>query len=132
MAGDPVRRDRVASAYAESRLLALTVERSAAARRPGPAGSITKISKAHSNQALQEVAIELRGAAGQAWAEGDAEAAGFVRELLRTRANSIEGGTSEIQRNIVGERVLGLPAEPDPYKGLPWKDVPRSGPPPRA
>jgi alkylation response protein AidB-like acyl-CoA dehydrogenase len=125
VAADPVRRDRVLSAYVESRLLALTVERSAAARQPGPAGSVTKISKAHSNQSLQEVAICLRGAAGQAWVDGDTEAAGYVREFLRTRANSIEGGTSEIQRNIVGERVLGLPQEPDPFKGKPWKDVPR-------
>ena len=125
VAGDPVRRDHVSAAYVESRLLALTVERSTADGRPGPAGSITKISKAHANQSLQELAMELRGAAGQAWVEGDAEAAGYVREFLRTRANSIEGGTSEIQRNIVGERVLGLPPEPDPYRRKPWKDVPR-------
>ena len=124
-AADPVRRDHVATAYVESRLLTLTVERSAAGRQAGPAGSITKISKARSNQALQELAMELRGAAAQAWVDGDAEAAGYVREFLRTRANSIEGGTSEIQRNIVGERVLGLPPEPDPWKGRPWKDVPR-------
>ena len=83
--------------------------------------------KAKSNQELQCLAVEILGADALAW-EGDvkSEYAMYVRELLRTRANSIEGGTSEIQRNIIGERVLGLPREPDPWVGHPWKDVPRS------
>jgi alkylation response protein AidB-like acyl-CoA dehydrogenase len=112
-------RDKVMQAYVDSKVLEWTT-----ARRLH--GSATKIAKARTNQQLQLVAMELLGARGVAWRDGDDEVPGYVRELLRTRANSIEGGTSEIQRNIVGERVLGLPREPDPFKGSAWKDVPRS------
>ena len=130
LTSSPIVRDLLAQAYTADRLLAWTTLRSRAraqaGQAPGPEGSITKIAKARANQRLQEIAVSLRGADALAWAPGDDEAADWIVQLLRTRANSIEGGTSEIQRNIVGERVLGLPREPDPFKGAPWREVPRS------
>jgi hypothetical protein len=58
-------------------------------------------------------------------AESDA-ARDTVRGFLRAQANTIEGGTSNVMRNILGERVLGLPKDPDNSRELAWKDVPRS------
>jgi alkylation response protein AidB-like acyl-CoA dehydrogenase len=117
----PTQRDRLARAYSDARVLGWTVQ-----RVKGPAGSITKIAKATTNQELQLLALDILGADVTAWRPEDSEMPRYVREFLRTRANSIEGGTSEIQRNIVGERVLGLPREPDPYLGAPWQEIPRS------
>ncbi len=121
----PSTRDRLAQAYIDSKLLALTVERSVAGSS-GPPGAVTKVGKATTNKDLQVLAVHLLGARATAWPEDDVEAERYNREFLRTRANSIEGGTSEIQRNVIGERVLGLPREPDAYKGRPWSEVPRS------
>jgi len=127
---DPTVRQQIAVEWSKGKLLALTAQRAraaaAAGRAPGPEGSITKIAKAAANQSLQVLAMELLGARATAWSAEDHEPPDFVEQFLRTRANSIEGGTSEIQRNIVGERVLGLPREPDPYRGQPWHQVPRS------
>ena len=116
-----VQRERVVQCYIDARVLGLTVQ-----RVKGPAGSITKIMKAKSNQEVQLVALDILGAHVTAWENEDDEMLKYVREFLRTRANSIEGGTSEIQRNIVGERVLGLPREPDVWQGKAWREVPRS------
>lgn len=120
-ATDALARQSVADEHIAGRLLSLTAQ-----RVKGAGGSITKIAKAKGNQRLQEVAMDVRGADACAWDTDDADAADWVEQFLRTRANSIEGGTSEIQRNIVGERVLGLPREPDPFRGAAWTDVPRS------
>jgi alkylation response protein AidB-like acyl-CoA dehydrogenase len=118
-----VERGGLVDAWIDARVLGLTV-----GRVKGAAGSITKVMKAKSNQELQCFALDVLGADAAAFGDDEAgvEMAKYVREFLRTRANSIEGGTSEIQRNIIGERVLGLPREPDPWVGRPWKDVPRS------
>ena len=82
------------------------------------------------NQRIQAMAVNMLGAAATAWAGGDgswAESLPYeVRGMLRSRANTIEGGTTEVNKSIVGERVLGLPRDPDPWQGRPWREVPRN------
>jgi alkylation response protein AidB-like acyl-CoA dehydrogenase len=78
------------------------------------------------NLALQEAWIDLVGLRALAREESDDDSRRLVYGFLRSRANSIEGGTSEVQRNTLGERVLGLPREPDPFHGRPWSEIPRS------
>ena len=131
-------RDRLVSLWSAAEVLRLTGQRAAAAARlgtPGPEGSIAKLAFAGVNQRIYELCVDLLGADGQVGYDYELRREdhlsyvgppGSARQFfLRSRANSIEGGTSEIQRNIVGERVLGLPREPDPFKGDPWRDVPR-------
>ncbi len=82
-----------------------------AADDPGPIGSIFKLMWATSNQAMQELAVEVLGPDAELLTGGDAARGGegaWLKRYLRSLANSIEGGTSEILRNIVAERVLGL------------------------
>jgi alkylation response protein AidB-like acyl-CoA dehydrogenase len=108
-----------------------------AGRAPGPESSIGKVHQGSLNQRIQLLATDLLGSGALAWdsAQSDVEdvAARYaltlpreVKGMLRSRANTIEGGTTEVNKNIVGERVLGLPREADPWSGVPWRDVPRS------
>jgi alkylation response protein AidB-like acyl-CoA dehydrogenase len=106
-AADPVIRDRLAQLYIESEVLRLNALRGLSAIMrtgvPGPEGSLGKWQWADVNQALTELAVELRGPS--AVLDDDR----WTYRFLRARANSIEGGTTEILKNIVAERVLGLP-----------------------
>ncbi len=88
------------------------------------------------NKDVYELCIDLLGPAAMVdadYAMVRSENLGLIgppgssrKMFLRARANSIEGGTSEVQKNIIGERVLGLPGEPRTDKDIAWKDVPRS------
>jgi alkylation response protein AidB-like acyl-CoA dehydrogenase len=102
---------------------------------PGPEGSVAKLAFAEENQRTSELCVNLMGAEGMLYGSNypqirpteSAMSGGDMRKaFIRMRANSIEGGTSEVMRNIIGERVLGLPGEPRNDKDVAWKDVPRS------
>jgi alkylation response protein AidB-like acyl-CoA dehydrogenase len=128
--------DRMLRLWTEAEVARLAGERlrqQLAAGKPGPEGSAAKLVFARLNQEISGFEVELAGGDGlryDDWTMRRPEHANFYGRgpgyrYLRARGNSIEGGTSEILRNIVAERVLGLPAEPRVDKDVPWKDLPR-------
>ncbi len=105
---DPLVRQKIAQYTIEARALQLNGYRAITAVKrngiPGPEGSILKLMWSELNQRMTETAIDIAGPAGQG---GDGD--GWEYAFLRSRANTIEAGTSEVLRNILAERVLGLP-----------------------
>ncbi|MCB1001609.1 MAG: acyl-CoA dehydrogenase family protein [Acidimicrobiales bacterium] len=133
------KRDDLMKLYCSSeaqRLTNLRAAQRAKAGNPGPEMSIAKLAMAEFNKKVTEFSIDLLGADGMIGYDFtfrrpenlsvDGMEHGVRHSFLRARANSIEGGTSEIMRNILGEQVLGLPGEPRVDKDLPWSKVPRS------
>jgi len=104
---DPVIRQRIAQLSIEIELLRLNAWRGLTQIMkhgvPGPEGSLPKWQWGEINQALTELAVDILGEEGAYWDSP------WTYRLLRSRANSIEGGTTEILKNIIAERVLGLP-----------------------
>ena len=134
------RKDRLMQLWVQGEVGRLTNMRAAQNARsgnPGPEMSIAKLEFANFNKDLYEFCVDLMGMDGQVGYDYtfrrpenlDATGAGtrgFQYAFLRVRANSIEGGTSEILKNIIGEQVLGLPGEPRVDKDPPWNEVPRN------
>jgi alkylation response protein AidB-like acyl-CoA dehydrogenase len=129
--GDPVVRQQVARVTALARSAAWMAQRAAAARAlgrpPGAEGSLGKL--AGSDIAREAAwAHSLIADASGMLAGPAAPLDGTIAEILvSVPAISIAGGTDEIQRTIVGERILGLPREADPFRGVPFRNVPRGG-----
>ena len=128
--------DRLIRLWADAevaRLAGARLRQQLAAGQPGPEGSAAKLVFARLNQEISEFEVELAGPDGlryDDWTMRRPEGANFYGRdpgyrYLRARGNSIEGGTSEILRNIIAERVLGLPPETRVDTGVPWKDLPR-------
>jgi alkylation response protein AidB-like acyl-CoA dehydrogenase len=128
-------RDRVANLWIRAEVLRLTSQRAKAgalAGNPGPEGSVGKLASAELNKAIAEAVIDLEGPAGTlhepgyplARRAGSSWAVPSTR-FLRSRASTIEGGTSEIMRNILAERVLGLPPDVRVDTDVAWRDIPR-------
>ena|SRR5215468_5022550 len=108
-------RDEIALLEMDERAFHLTVQRSRdaakAGHRPGPESSLFKVYATELNKDRYELSVRIAGPQGLGW-EGpgyDADEIALTRQWLRSRGNSIEGGTSEIQLNIIAKRVLGLP-----------------------
>jgi alkylation response protein AidB-like acyl-CoA dehydrogenase len=123
---DPVIRQHLAQLYIETEVKEMTAFRAGSARQrgqqPGPEGSVNKVFNAELNQRKTDFALDARGLAGIAWMPGDKTAEGRLYSFLRARANTIEGGTSEVLRNQVAERILGLPRDTEVDKGVAWSE----------
>jgi len=94
---------------------------------PGPENSIGKLVAGATMQDLAIFALDLQGEAGVLWSEDSPQQGRFQAMLMRSPATRIEGGSDEILRNIIGERVLGLPGDIRVDKDVPFKDIPTSG-----
>jgi hypothetical protein len=108
----PAARDQLAARYIDARLLELLATRlldaARAGRAPGPEGSVIKLAWSQHEQSLAVTAVDVLGMAALSDAWGTA--------LLSSRSLSIAGGTTEVNKNIIAERVLGLPKEPSPER----------------
>jgi alkylation response protein AidB-like acyl-CoA dehydrogenase len=132
----PELRDRLIQLWSRAEVLRLTNIRAGQARKmgvPGPEGSIGKMASADLNKDVFAFCVELMGAHGMLYGSyamtRPTSAMSFdnvPKSFLRSRANSIEGGTTEVMKNILGERVLGLPGDVRVDRDVPWSAVPRN------
>ena len=122
---DPVVRQGIADVYIGQTIMKFIGLRIRAAvkagRAPGPEGSIAKLAGALLSRKTSDLAASIAGPVGQAWE--DPKDGRWAQLVLSTPASRIAGGTDEVQRNIIGERVLGLPKEPQVDRDIPFKEL---------
>lgn len=127
LSADPVSRQRVAEVHALSVVGEQLAGRVATGMRTGafagPAGSLLKLFSAELHLRRSRASIELAGAVATAWEPDDDQSQAHAMTWLTRQGTSIMGGTNEIQRNIISERVLGLPRESEPGKGQPFNQI---------
>ena len=128
--------DQLLKLWIKAEVLRLTNIRAGQNRRigtPGPEGSIGKVASAELNKDTYEFCVDLLGASGMLYGsyalvrpETAMSFDSVPKAFLRSRANSIEGGTTEVMKNILGERILGLPGDVRVDRDIPWNEVPRN------
>jgi alkylation response protein AidB-like acyl-CoA dehydrogenase len=124
---DPVVRDQLMEIYAMETTKSLVAMRTRAemkaGKAPGPGGSLGKLYGSVIAWRFREIAMEIAGPGSQAWEASDGRAADLQTQVVGSFSSSIAGGTDEIQRNIIGDRVLGLPRDISVDTGVPFKDL---------
>ncbi len=123
-------RQKLVQTWIENEIKELTAFRANSARmkgaQPGPEGGVNKVFNAEYNQRRSTLAIDAAGLNGVAWLPSDKDAESRTTTFLRARAATIEGGTSEVLRNQMAERILDLPRDLEIDKGVPWSAIRRS------
>jgi alkylation response protein AidB-like acyl-CoA dehydrogenase len=134
---DAVGRDALMRLWIDAEVNRLTNIRASQNRTkgtPGPEGSVGKLAMAGLNQRIMSYVMDLMGPDALLYPSGYTmdrprhamDLSNVQKAFIRVQANSIEGGTTNIMKNILGERVLGLPGEPRSDRDVPWSQVPRS------
>lgn len=126
--GDPVVRQRLMEVYSQETAKSLVSMRTRAelkaGKAPGPGGSLGKLHGAVIARMTRSLALEVVGPEGLAWAtDEDGGGERWSKAVLTSFQANIAGGTDEIQRNIIGDRVLGLPREPSVDKDVPFQEL---------
>ena len=129
--GDPEIRQQLASCFVRSEIIKYLGARAQAAARagkqPGPETSVLKLNASLHSALNGDLGLRIQGAGGMLTGP-DAHRRGMFQQLFVGQwGMRLGGGTEQIQRNVIGERVLGLPGEPRPDKTLPFKDIPKNG-----
>jgi len=131
-------KDRLMMLWVQAEVTRLTNLRASDSRKagtPGPEGSVAKLAFAELNQKIYSLAVDLLGPEGMLYnsdypkirpSRAILMTSDLQKSFIRVQANSIEGGTSLIMRNILAERVLGMPGEVRNDKDVPWNEIPRS------
>lgn len=124
---DPVVRQEIAKLYITERTLSLMGQKMrdeiAAGINVGSRGSVAKLASAILARQSSDLGMVLAGPGSQAWSEDDPEAGAHAAASTTSPMPAIAGGTSEIQRNTIGERVLGLPREPSVDRDIPFREI---------
>ncbi|MEN9805340.1 MAG: hypothetical protein RIS41_2187 [Actinomycetota bacterium] len=124
---DPVMRQELMKLYSEETTKSLVAMRTRAemkaGRVPGPGGSLGKLHGSRISWMMRPLISRLIGPETDAWEGSSSRGEAWSKRLLNSFQSGIAGGTDEIQKNIIGDRVLGLPREPMVDKDLPFKDL---------